>query len=273
MTAITDNASLTSSQLDTYKANATTARTNVNTALTSINTVLQNIAAQKLVVKQSEADLDLTLAGNTPQSIHSEEAKVKQAEARAQGIAAQIQETILRAPFGGIVTKKDAKVGEIASPNTPVISLISEGKLEIEANIPEVDVGKVATGNSTTITLDAFPGEVFTGRVGYIDPAETIVDGVTNFKTKIAFDQVDPRLKSGLTANVTIKTLEKNNVLVIPQYVVTENEAGSSVQKQSGDQVVTTAIVTGLRGEDGLVEVLSGLSEGDVIQSSRTPTP
>ena len=266
------NTSISSSnpQIETYKTNVNTARTNVNAALTSVNSATQDIATQKLTVKQSEADLNKTLAGNTPESINAQAAKVKQAEAQVQATDAQIQKTILRAPFFGVVTKQDAKVGEIASPNTPVISLISEGKLEIEANVAEADIGKVMVGNSASMTIDAFPGETFSGKVGYIDPAETIVGGITNFKTKIAFDKNDPRLKSGLTTNISIKTLEKMNVLVLPQYALIENSDGVFIDKKQGEKITRTPITIGIRSHDGKVEILSGVSEGDVVVTAET---
>lgn len=265
MTATNGNHSLSVADLATYKTNINTARTNIAAALVSLNTTVQTIRTDKLAVKQAEADLNRTLAGNTPESIASQAAQVRQVEARVQATDAQIQKGILRAPFSGIITKQDAKAGEIASPNTPVISLISEGKLEIEANVPEADIGKVMVGNQIIATIDAFPGESFPGKLTYIDPAETIIDGVTNFKIKVIFDKNDPRMKSGLTANLTIKTIQKDNVLIVPQYAITENKEGAFVTKQVGTKNVTTSITIGLRGQDGLAEVLSGLNEGDVI--------
>ncbi len=265
MTATNSNHSLSSTDLATYKTNINTARTNIAAALVSINTTIQTIRTDKLAVKQAEADLNRTLAGNTPESIASQVAQVKQAEARVQATEAQMQKGIIRAPFSGVITKQDAKAGEIASPNTPVISLISEGKLEIEANVPEADIGKVLVGNQIVVTIDAFPQESFLAKLTYIDPAETIVDGVTNFKIKVVFDKNDSRMKSGLTANLTIKTVQKDNILVVPQYAITENKDGAFVIKQVGTENVTTSITIGLRGQNGFAEILSGLNEGDTI--------
>lgn len=271
-TALDAAPNLVAATIASYKSSVATARTDANTALTNVNGAAQDIAAQKLVVKQSEADLNQVLAGNTPESIKSQTAKLKEAEARVQGTQAQIEKIILRAPFSGVVTKQDAKVGEIASPNTPVISLISEGKLEIEANISEVDVGKVAVGNPTSITIDAFPGETFTGKVSYVDPAETVVDGVTNFKTKIVFDTKDTRLKSGLTVNLTIETLKKEGVLTLPQFTLIEKDGKTYVEKTIGETITSTLVTIGIRGQGGVVEILSGVSEGEsVLGETETP--
>jgi multidrug efflux pump subunit AcrA (membrane-fusion protein) len=141
----------------------------------------------------------------------------------------------------------------------------SEGRLEIEANVPEVDIGKVAAGNIVRITIDAFPNETFTGKVRYIDPAETVVDGVTNFKIKVDFDTVDKRLKSGLTANLTIETLKKDNVVILPLYAISENASGTFVQKREGDKTILVPVTIGLRGYDGKVEILSGVQAGEVV--------
>ena len=72
--------------------------------------------------------------------------------------------------------------------------------------IPETDIGKVAMGDAVSMTLDAFSGETFTGTVFYIDPAETILQGVVDYKVKVSFNKPDTRLKSGLTANLDIQT-------------------------------------------------------------------
>lgn len=265
MTGVNSSFSLSSADATSYKTNITTARTNIASVLTNVTNAIQAIQTDKLAVKQSEANLNLTLAGNTPESIAAQSARVKQAEARVLATQAQIQKTILRAPFSGVITRQDAKAGEIASPNTPLVSLITRGKLEIESYVPEADIGKVSIDNPVSITIDAFPGETFSGVITYVDPAETIVDGVTNFKIAVRFDASDSRIKSGLTANLTILTKEKKDVLVIPLYAVTENASGSFVLKHEKDLNATTSITVGLRGQNGMAEIVSGLQENDLI--------
>ena len=92
-----------------------------------------------------------------------------------------------------------------------MVSLIADNSLEVDADVPEIDIGKISTGDTVSMTLDAFPGETFTGKVFYIDPAETILSGVVDYLVKVSFDKNDPRVKSGLTANLDITTETENN--------------------------------------------------------------
>ena len=180
-------------------------------------------------------------------------------------VQAQLDKTVLRSPISGIMTKQDAKVGQIVSPNIQLVGIISEDRYQIDVNIPEVDISKIALDNPVSITLDAIQKEVFKGKVISIDPAETVVDGAVNFKVKIAFENSDSRIKSGFTANLTISTLIKENVLVLPQFAILQNDQGIFVKKIEGDNLVQTEITIGIKGRDGSVEILSGVNEGDKV--------
>ena len=155
----------------------------------------------------------------------------------------------------------------MAQAGVSVMSVISAGNLEIEAYVPEVNIGKVSVGNLVTITLDALSGESFTGKVLYIDPAETVLDGVVNYKTKVSLDSSDERIRSGLTANLTVHSAERKAVIAIPRYAVSTVGDTSTVKKFLSDasDVTTTPVTLGLQGSDGNVEIVSGLAEGDVI--------
>lgn len=257
--------SLTQTNIDSYKAGISTARTNINTATSNISAADEKFRTAMSNVLIAQKQLDLDKAGSTPEEIEAQAAQVKQAQASADLIQAQLAKTVLRAPISGTVTRQDAKPGEIATAGTILVSVISQNNLEIEANVPEVDIGKVAAGNAVKITLDAFPGENFTGKVFYIDPAETVVDGVVNFKIKISFDQEDSRLKSGLTSNLYIQTISKSGVLILPQYAIIENNQGKFVRKIENGKTVDIPVTLGIRSQDGMVEVASGVNQGDRV--------
>ena len=91
---------------------------------------------------------------------------------------------------------------------------------------------------------------------------------MVNFKVKVSFNQPDPRIKSGLTTNLVIETVKKSGVLVLPAYAIWETETGVLAKKQEGDSVRDVAITIGVRGQNGLVEIISGLNEGDKVLSS-----
>ena len=263
---ITSATGISQSTIDTYSANTYTARTNVTTALTSVSDQEQLIAVQKLIVDQSRRALELAQAGATAEELRAARAAVDQAEANTQAIRARLNKTVLRSPLSGTVVQQDAKVGEIVTAGTKIISVISAGDLEIEAFVPEVDIGRVSLEDPVSITLDALPGETFSGTVSYIEPAESIIDGVVNFKVTIRFDAPDKRFKSGFTANLAITTLTKSDALTVSRTAIIENDTGVFVRRIRAGVAIQIPVKLGIRGNDGTVEIVSGVLEGDVLQ-------
>lgn len=237
---------LTQATLDSYKAGITTGRTNVNTALTNITDQNQNINSQKA-------------------AIVSEEAAIKSYEASVQNIEAQIAKTILQSPIVGVVSKQDAKVGEIAAANAILISVIST-QYEIEANIPEADIAGIKIGNIANITLDAYGSDViFSAEVSMIDPAEKIIEGVATYKTTLQFSEKDDRVKLGMTANIDILKNKKSDVLIIPQRLIKSKNGEKFVKTIENGSTKEIKIITGLKGSDGNIEIIEGLEEGDYV--------
>ena len=122
------------------------------------------------------------------------------------------------------------------------------------------------------MTLDALPGETFTGKVIHIDPAQTLVDGVTNYKVKITFDTKDTRVKPGVTANLNIETLKKERVLALPQFGVVEKDEGTFVRKLVNGATKEIPVKIGIRSFDGYVEIISGVGEGEEVLNAGLKT-
>lgn len=257
--------SLSATTLAAYKANVSTALSEVNTAGKNLNVSAQNIASQKLIVPQLQAQLDLKRAGALPADIAAQRAQVAQAQASVDSAAAKLQNAQIVAPISGIVTQFDAKVGQLASPATPLVSIMSNGGYEVDAGVSETDVGKILVGNKVTMTLDAFPGETFKGSVFYIAPSETNTQGVISYDIKISFDISDPRLRSGLTANIDIQTKHKDNVLILPQYAIVQNDEGTFVETLEEGKVVEHPVTLGIQDQKGNVEILLGVTEGEQV--------
>ena len=283
---------------NTYRANITTSRNNLNSALSSISSQKQLIAAQKITnqnnitaakTKVNDAksallvakdELALKEAGTAKEQIQAQEAVLRQAEltvasqeavvkqmlANTQNIQTQIEKTILTSPITGIVIKQDAKVGEIVAANATLVSLISEAKFEIEANVPEADIAKVSVGNTSLVTLDAYGRDVvFEAKVVAVDPAETIVDGVATYKATFQFAKNDERVKSGMTANIDVKSANRENVIAVPQRAIIRKNGDQFVRILNGEDFEEVKVETGLRSSDGNIEIISGVSEGDKV--------
>lgn len=263
--ALDGSSSLSASALASDKASVGAGLTEVNAAISSFNTASQNIASQKSAVAQAQANLALKEAGSTPQAIAAQQAQVEQAQAAVAQAQANLAGAEIIAPISGAVTQEDAKVGQQASPGTPLVSIIGNGGFEVDAGVSETDVGKLAVGNPVSMTLDAFPGETFTGSVFYIAPAETNTQGVISYLAKISFDKADPRLKSGLTANVDIQTDKVDNTLILPQYAILQNDSGTFVETLAAGTVTTTPVMLGIQDQSGNVQILSGVTAGEQV--------
>lgn len=268
--ALSANSSLSATTVDTYKAAVSTARTSLISAQSSISTAEEKLNTSKSTLLIAQKNLALKQAGTSVEEINAQEAQVLQYQAQLQSVGAQLAKMTIRAPFAGLVTKQDAKRGEIVTAGTPVVSIISGDNLEIEANVSEISVGKVSVGNVVVITMDAFPGKTFAGRVAYIEPGETIVDGVVNFKIRIIFSENYPEIKTGLSTNLEIVTAIKENVVKVAEYAITTRDGKRYALKKDGKREVEVEVTTGFKGSDGFVEILSGLTPGDtVILSSK----
>lgn len=234
------NDSLSQTTLDTYKSDALAAKNNLNSASQSL------IAAE---------DKLRGLLLDVPVQV----AQVEAAEATLLNYKSQFSKTYLTSPIDGIVSKQDAKVGQVVSSGTSITSVISR-ELEVEAYVPEVLISGVTLGNSASITLDAYSDkETFDAVVTSIDPAETIRDGVSTYKVKLTLNIPDDRIRSGMTANISIETFRKNGVVLIPERTVIREGDQTFVYILSGDTKEKTPVLVGEKDSAGNVELSTDL--------------
>ncbi|TSC77304.1 MAG: FeeC [Parcubacteria group bacterium Gr01-1014_31] len=282
--ALVTECSLQDDALDTRRDDVNTARVNIAAQLAAVADLQQDISANQRIVARVEEELKLKQAGSTSSQVAAQEALVAQAEATLAGqlaqirqmeasaanIRAQLDKAVLRSPFDGVVTKVDLEVGEIIAANVSLVSIISDAGYEIEANVPEADIAKLKIGDAGVATLDAYGNDVtFRTHVAKIDPAETVVEGVPTYVVTVLFDQPDERIRSGMTADLDIRAAERTNVIVVPLRAVFGRNGDKFVRKlrsqTGGNEVVEVTVGVGLRGSDGNIEITTGLSEGDRV--------
>ena len=104
------------------------------------------------------------------------------------------------------------------------------------------------------------------GKISYIEPGDIIVDGVVNYKVRVALDNIDKRVKNGLTANLRIQTAKKEDILSIPMYAVLKEGDQDFVNRIEAKKIQKTPVQLGLSGNNGFVEILNGLNEGDIVE-------
>lgn len=274
--------SISQTSLDTFKSDINTDQTNTATKIAAVQTAKANLQTKgveyqnsleqaesnvtkaKAALKVAQAELSLKLAGPLSYELDLARAKVNQAQANLQKALADLGDYSLRAPVDGLISKINFAKGEYVGTGAAVISEIGISNLEIKVDAPEADIAKIKTGQIASITLDAFTdNRELRGRVTFIDPAETIINDVVYYKVKVSFEQKEDEVKSGMTANVTILTKSRQNVLYIPSRAILEKNNSRFVRVLANGVKEEKEVTTGLRADEGLIEILSGLTEGE----------
>jgi HlyD family secretion protein len=214
----------------------------------------------------AQAQLDVLLAGASEFEIATAQASVDQAQAALESNRLMIERATLLAPFDSKVSSLDLAPGQAVAPQQPVATVVDDQRLGIEAEVDEVDVGWLETGQPVQVTLDAFPGAVLTGRVVAILPSGTLDMGVVSYQVTVALDPTDLALRPGMTANTEIVRERRDDILIIPNRAVwiDSNTGRPFVEKVVGDTRVDTFIEQGLSNSE-YSQVSSGLEKGDRI--------
>ena len=245
-----------------YETTVTTYKTTISAARSEVSAAVSRVVTAKDKFNTAPA-LD---QGGQFDSVLTQEARVAQARANVASLEATLKKSSIVAPFGGIVTLQEAKVGGAISAGAALVSIASKNEMYIEANISEINVGKIIEGNPVTVLFDAFPGETFTGTLVFIEPGDVIVEGVVNYKIRVEVANPDPRIKKGLTANLKIQTAKKSGVTALPLYAIVKEGEQNFVNKVVGKQTQKVPVTLGLVGNNGFAEILSGLTEGDTVE-------
>lgn len=266
VSSLTASDAIPQATIDKYKTDISAARSAISTAISSLSSAEQTYKTSSNTLEKAQNQLALKKAGSTIEQINSQSALLKSAQADLQSARAILGRTNITAPFDGLVTKVDTKEGEIASVNTNVIAMISASSYEIESFISESDIAKVRTGQPARVTLDAYGKDiVFLASVVQVDPAETLLDGVSTYKTKLQFVEADERIRSGMTANIIIQTAEKPASVVIPQEALFLEVGEKMVLVDQGGKRTNRKVETGGINAKGDIEVLAGLSVGEKV--------
>jgi RND family efflux transporter MFP subunit len=266
------------------KTTIDTHRSYINTILASIRTDKSNIfttkATNELNIAKAEnsvatyqasldetiKNLDVLKAKPREEDVNYAEAEVNQMKASASLLEKKIIDSNIFAPISGQIVEINKEIGEIVSlTDGPVFVEIADLPFEIEIDVSEVDSAKLKVGNRAEIVLDALPNEKFSGEIIEIDPAGKEISGVIYYKTKVSLTSDNPGIRPEMTANVTIFTASKEQVLVIPLNALIFKEDKKVVRVFVGKEIKEIEIETGIMDSKGFVEIISGLKEGDKL--------
>ena len=243
----------------------------------------EEIEQARAKVKQQEQALALLKAGNRPEDIDVARAQLTSATGTLQNIQAQINDTIIRAPFDGVVTKKYSDPGSFVTPNTSASTTVGSSNSssiltlastnQVVANLSETNIAQVRLGQEVTLKADAFPGRTFEGKVSQIAAQATVQQNVTSFEVKIALPDAETQklLRSGMNVSTEFQVGELKNAIVVPTVAVDRQQRGTGVFVVGPDnKPVFTRIQTGVT-VNNKTEVKSGLKGNERVLISFPP--
>jgi RND family efflux transporter MFP subunit len=253
-----------------FQTSVASARTALATALTEVRNAYTEHTSAVTMRELAEREYAQALSGASQESRAVQETSLMVAE---QGVATALEATktgVIVAPLTGRIARILPSPGEVVGSNAPVIELLTEGAYEVETYIPEADIVRVKIGDTAHMTFDALERTaVYEGEVVRIALVETVRDGVPTYKTTIVFtggENDRDVLRPGMTADVDITTDVRERVLSIPSRSILSEDRRTYVRILTEEGVpVDRDITTGLRGSEGLTEVVSGLSEGEKV--------
>jgi RND family efflux transporter MFP subunit len=253
---------------DTAKANFDIAQTNLTSKVQAAQT---NVEIEKAALASAQAALAAKKAPPRDVDLAALRAQVLDAQTAAQEANEKLSDAQIIAPVDGIITDIVPNLGEEVAPNVPAVNMVTQNKFTVDALVPEADIAKVMAGQKADITLDAYGDTVkFPGLVLAEDPDQTKVSDAIYYKTTMSIDTGGKDVKPGMTANVTIDTGDRSNVLIVPTRAIREQDGVFSVRILQGGAPKDVTITVGLRGDEGKAEALSGLSEGMQIITGET---
>jgi len=230
-------------------------------------------------LKSAQQLANLAKLGTRKEDIDLARANVVQAQGALKTVQTLINDTIIRAPFDGTITQKYANAGAFVTPTTTASStnsatsssiLAIAGALEAVINVAESDIRQVFPGQMVQLSVDAFPGQVFLGKVRLVAPEAVIVQNVTSFEVRVSLQDPKNQLRSGMNLNGDFIVGDVKNALLIPTTAIVSRKGSTGVlvynptaqdnQKSNKMRPIKVGVVV-----DDKAQVLSGLKLGERV--------
>jgi len=198
-------------------------------------------------------------------------------------LAYQQTSTTITAPLSGTVSGMTISEGSAitgtstadsssgASSQTLGTVVLPNARLQATVNLTEIDVTKVKEEQKVTLTMDAFPGKTFTGKVLSINTNGSVSSGVTTYPTVIQFDTAVEGVYPNMAVSTTIITSVKDNVVLVPSAAITTANGESTVRVMRSGQPETVMVETG-SSNDTQTEIVSGINEGETVVTGNSST-
>jgi HlyD family secretion protein len=222
----------------------------------------KNLFGRQLLAKQALDDAESRYLSAQAQ-LDLAKAQTTQTGARLEELEITLRNTRIVSPVDGFVGKRNVDPGAWVSQNAPVVSVVDIARLRIVANVVEKDLRLVNPGDQASIEVDAYPGEIFRGRIARVSP---VLDPATRTATmEVEIPNVDYRLKPGMYARVALTIEERENALLVPKISVVDVEGKRGVFVADADNKARfIPVKLGLEDAERM-EIVEGLKVGDQI--------
>lgn len=289
--------SLFAAQVEQTRGNFLAAQANLLKAKADLNDARRSLERNRQLLKdgiiaQSDFDTAETRYDQSAATVKAAEGTVAQTRGAFGQAETNLRYATIRSPVDGTVVSRNVDVGQTvaASFQTPTLFTIAQDltRMEIDTSVDEADISRIKVGQTVTFTVDAYPENQFKGTVRQVRNAPVVTQNVVTYVVVIDVDNKELKLKPGMTANVSIETARKENVLKLPAAALRfRPKAGKEakgkpdtaatprkMKKEAGQQVyilsqenkpVPVPVKTGI-SNDGQVELLEGnLKENDGV--------
>ena len=234
----------------------------------------EEIARAEAEVAEARSQLEQLVNGTRPEEIARAEAEVAEAKAQVRYQEILLEETKVRAPFSGVITQRYASQGAFVTPATSAsnatfasstsIVALARG-LEVLAKVPEANIGQITSGQTVEVVADAYPDQVFKGKVKLIAPEAIVERNVTLFEVEVALETGKEKLRSGMNVDLQFLGDRFDNALVVPTVAIVTKKGETGVlvpdaKNQPKFRPITLGFNIGNQ-----IQVLQGIKAGDLV--------
>ena len=230
---------------------------NARLALATKNEANSQALLRQNYISQSSFD-------TTRNSVELAQAAVDAARAQLDLARIALNDTLIRAPLSGVVSKRFVQAGEKLSPDSPVMAIVDLQHLTLDAQVPASDIPRVQVGQDVRFKVDGFDAREFSGKVARINPAAEA--GSRSMLVYISVANSDQLLRAGMFAKGEITTEKSSARPIVPLAALRKDGTRDVVYRVDGGKVVAQPVQLGMRNEDeGLAEVTGGVEAGAVL--------
>jgi membrane fusion protein, multidrug efflux system len=209
----------------------------------------------------SQKFISQTSFDTTANAVELARANVKSASAMVELARIALNDSVIRAPISGIISKRHVQAGDKVAPDMPVYTIVGLDQLTLEAQVPSTDIPRVKPGQEVRFQVDGFAKREFSGKVARINP--TTEAGSRAMLVYVSVDNADGALRGGMFAKGSLTTEKGREAPVVPLAALREEAGKQVVYTVVNGAVVAQPVKLGLRSDDeGVVEVSEGLEPG-----------